>query len=114
MFGVFKTYRDIKKGIKDPGALGQELALDAIKAPVIISTIIAVLFFAGLFILSFTELLGGSFLFFKIVFWILLVPTLIIEFVIWTVIGNLRRVIEKTRMSMKKEGIMEAEVIDSK
>lgn len=111
MFGIFKTYRDIKKGINDPKALGQELALDAIKTPVIISTIIAVIFFAALFILAFTGTFGGPFLFFKILFWVLFLPTLFIEAVLWMFIASIKHMMENARKKLdEKENVIEAEV----
>lgn len=103
MFSIIKTYSDVKKGIKDPTALGQDLALDVIKAPLILFTIFAVLFFAALGVLAFSGVLGGPYLFFKVVFWLLLIPALIGEFIAWTLLSSVRRMIETARKNMKRE-----------
>ena len=44
MFGIFKTIMDVKKGVRDPGGLGKELALDIIKVPLLLFTILGGLF----------------------------------------------------------------------
>lgn len=112
MFGIFKTYRDVKKGIKDPMLLGQDLALDVVKDPLLVFTIIGVIFFAGLFILAFTGLLGGPFLFFKILFWVLFVPALLLTSIVWIVIGRVSKALDRARAKMKEKSIItEAEVV---
>ncbi len=111
MFGIFKTYSDVKKGIKDPTALGADLALDAIKGPMVIFTILAVLFFAALILVAYTGLLGGPYLFFKIVFWILFLPAFFISAVVWMFIGNVKKMMEKAREEMKKDSnVIDVEV----
>lgn len=111
MFGFFKTYKDIKKGINDPALLGQDLALDAIKAPIVLMTFFAVIFFGALFLLAFTHLLGGPFLFFKIVFWILIIPAIFVETVFWMFISRVKKMLDLARKNLKKkEGVIDAEV----
>ena len=53
MFGIFKTIMDVKKGVRDPGGLGKELALDIIKVPLLLFTILGGLFLVFMFILAF-------------------------------------------------------------
>lgn len=112
MFGIFKTYRDVKKGIHDPGALGQELALDVIKGPVVLITIIAVLFFIALGLLAFTGSLGGPYTFFKIVFFILLFPFIIFEIVVWAILGKIEKIVTRARQKIsEKAKVIDAEVL---
>lgn len=111
MFGIIKTYSDVKKGIKDPTALGQDLALDVIKAPLILFTVLSILFFAALFILAFTGVLSGPYFGFKIVFWILFLPTLFIGATLWMLLGKISRMMDAARKKMnQKEKIIDAEV----
>lgn len=112
MFGIFKTYRDVKKGIKDPMLLGQDLALDVVKDPLLVFTIIGIIFFAGLFILAFTGLLGGPFLLFKILFWVMFVPAFLLVSIAWMVIGRISKALDRARAKMKDGSpIMDAEVV---
>lgn len=111
MFGIYKTYRNVKKGIKDPALLGQDLALDIVKDPLLIFTIIGIIFFAGLFILAFTGLLGGPFLGFKILFWVLFLPALLAFSVAWMFLGKITKMLDKAREDLKKPNIMDAEII---
>ncbi len=112
MFGIFKTYSDVKKGIKNPAAFGQEMALDVLKGPLIIFTFLASVFFAAIFMVGFTGLLGGPYLFFKVVFWLLLIPAGIIGLAAWTMFGRIRRLFDSARKKMTQNGvIIPAEVV---
>ena len=111
MFGIFKTYRDVKKGVKDPGGLAQEMALDVVKGPLLVFTILASIFFIGLFIVSFTGLIGGP-LFLKIIFWILFLPTLLILSVAWMFLGKIKKTMDSARCKMgQNSDIITAEVV---
>ncbi len=111
MFGIYKTYRNVKKGIKDPALLGQDLALDIVKDPLLIFTIIGIVFFAGLFILAFTGLLGGPFLGFKILFWVMFIPAFIMVSIAWMILGRISKVVDRARAKMKEGGkVIDAEV----
>ncbi len=111
ILGIFKTYKDIKRGIKDPAALGQDMALDIIKGPLILFTIASVIFFAALFVLAYTGALGGPYLGFKIVFWLLFLPALFVEAIAWMLISNISKMMDRAREKMNKTDIMEAEVV---
>lgn len=112
MFGIWKTYRDVKKGVADPAMLGQELALDVIKGPLVLFTFLSGIFFAALFILAFTQLFGGPYVGFKIVFWLLFLPALFIGATIWMFFGKLRRMLDAAREKLKKDKtIIDAEVL---
>lgn len=98
--------------MRDPAQLGQDLALDLVKDPLMIFTILAAIFLAGLFILAFTGLLGGPFLVFKILFWVIFAPFLLIELIAWFIFGKLKKLTEIAKNRAKKEmNTIDAEVI---
>ena len=91
MFGIFKVYSDAKKGVRDPAGFGKELALDLIKAPLI------------------TALIGGPYLFFKIIFWLLLIPFGLFEIIGWSVYRKLEKLAERAKQKIN-EKIIDAEI----
>lgn len=112
MFGVFKTYSDVKKGIKNPTAFGQDMALDVLKGPLVVFTFLTGVFFAALFIVGFTGLLGGPYVFFKVVFWLFLIPAGIIGLIVWTLFGRIKRALDIAGRKMTQKGdIITAEVV---
>lgn len=111
MFGIFKAYRNVKKGVRDPGGLGQELALDVIRTPLVVLTVIGVLFFVALFILAFTGVLGGPFGFFKIVFWVLVVPFALFELIVWYIFGKIRKLTDMAKRKVNERmNIVDGEI----
>lgn len=107
MFGIFKTIRDVKKGVKDPTGLGEELALDVFRAPILVFTIIGILFLALMFLLGFTSLFGHPYGFFKIVFWILTIPFVIIDLTLWSIFRAYKNLVRSA-----KKKVDESKVID--
>lgn len=103
MFGIFKIYNDTKKGVKDPAGLGKDLALDLIKGPLILFTFLGAGFLAMMFTVGFTGLLGGPYLFFKVVFWLLLIPFTIFELIGWSVYIKLERLTEKVKQKVNQK-----------
>ena len=97
MFGIFKIYTDAKRGVKDPAGLGKDLALDLIKGPLILFTFLGAVFLAMMFTVGFTGLLGGPYLFFKVVFWLLLIPFTIFELIGWSVYRKIERIAERAK-----------------
>ncbi len=107
MFGIFKTILDVRKGVKDPTGLGQELALDVFRAPVLVFTIVGILFLALMFFLGYTEVFGHSYGFFKVVFWILTIPFVIIDLILWSVFRAY-----KSLLRSAKKKVDDSKVID--
>lgn len=109
MFGIFKVYSDAKKGVKDPAGLGKELALDLIKGPLVLFTFLGAVFLAIMFTVGFTGLLGGPYIFFKVVFILLLIPFTIFELIGWSVYRKLERLAERAKQKVN-EKIVEGEI----
>jgi len=112
MFGIWKTYKDAKKGVADPAALGQELAIDVIKAPLVLFSFIAAVFFGALGAAAWSGLVGGPYLGLKIIFWLMFVPTLSVGAMLWMLVGKLERMMDMARRKMvTKNKVVDAEVI---
>lgn len=109
MFGILKTYKDMKKGVRDPGGLGKELALDIIKVPLLLFTILGGMFLVFMFILAFTASLGGPYLFFKIVFILLTIPYALFQLIAWPIYRKLERLAEGAKNKIN-EKIVDGEV----
>jgi hypothetical protein len=107
MFGIFKTISDVRKGIHDPAGLGQELALDVVRAPIIIFTAIGILFLGLMFILGFTSVFNHPHVFFKVMFWILGIAFALIELVLWSLFGVFKRVVEAAKQKVKDSKIID-------
>lgn len=97
MFGIFKIYRDVKKGIASPTGFGKELALDVIKGPLVLVTFLGGLVLALVFIAGFTGLFGGPYLVGRIFFFVGLVPFFLFELIAWTVYRKIERLLESAR-----------------
>ncbi|MBP7846402.1 MAG: hypothetical protein KA007_03095 [Candidatus Pacebacteria bacterium] len=97
IFGIIKTYKDVRRGVNDPTGLGQDIALDVLKAPLILFTIAGIAGLVLFFILGWTELLSGPFGFFKFVFFLLLIPFTILEIVFWSLFNKLKKVIQNAK-----------------
>ncbi len=109
MFGILKTYKDMKKGVRDPGGLGKELALDIIKVPLLLFTILGGLFLVFMFILAFTSSLGGPYLFFKIVFILLTIPYILFQLIAWPIYRKLEGLAERAKSKINSK-IIDGEV----
>lgn len=107
MFGIFKTISDVKKGIHDPAGLGQEMALDVVRAPIIIFTIIGILFLGLMFVLGFTSVFGHPYGFFKAVFWVMGVGFVLIELMLWSLFGVFKRMVQAA-----KKRVDDSKIID--
>ncbi len=103
IFAAFKTYKDIKKGIASPTGFGQEALLDVIKVPLVIFTIGGIVALALFFILGWTELLSGPYLFFKFVFWFLLIPFSILQLVFWKLFSKAKTLVQKAKNRVDEE-----------
>lgn len=114
MFGIFKTISDVKKGIHDPAGLGQEMALDVIRAPIIIFTIIGILFLALMFILGFTNVFGHPYLFFKVIFWVMGIAFALIELALWSLFGVFKRMVQSAKKGISNKNVISAEFVDKK
>ncbi len=113
MFGIFKTISDVRKGIHDPAGLGQEMALDVIRAPLLVFTVIGILFLALMFILGLTSVFSHPHLFFRIIFWLGAVSFAIIELIMWSLFRAFKKMVHTIKKKVSENSI-NAEVIDSK
>lgn len=103
MFQILKLFSDAKKGIKDPGGLGKEVALDIIKIPLLVFTLGGGLFLALMAVLGFSTFIGGPYLFFKVVFILLLIPYVIFQLIGWTLYKKIESVVEKARQKVNEK-----------
>ena len=100
---------DVKKGVRDPGGLGKELALDIIKVPLLLFTILGGLFLVFMFILAFTVSLGGPYLFFKIVFILLTIPYVLFQLIAWPIYSKLEKLADRAKNKIN-EKIIDGEI----
>lgn len=107
MFGIFKTISDVKKGIHDPAGLGQEMALDVVRAPLIIFTIIGILFLALMFVLGFTSVFGHPYGFFKVIFWVMGIGFVLIELILWSLFGVFKRMVQAAKKKVDDSKIID-------
>lgn len=119
IFAAIKTYKDLRDGTKDPTGFGRDLALDVIKAPLVLFSIIGLVGVAFFFILGFTELILPSLGFFKFVFFISFFVFLIVEVVTWTMFLKIKKLLEKAKKSVdarvvKETKIEEVHIVDAK
>ena len=92
IFTIGKTIKELKS---NPGGFAGEQTRDVIIGVILLPLIIIVLGLAFLFILGFTKLLGGPYLFFKFVFFLGLIITLVSSFFIYKLTSFLRRTTKK-------------------
>ena len=97
IFSIFKTYKDIKKGIASPTGLGQEMLLDVIKVPIIFITISGIFGLAVFFAFGWTSFLGGPWGFFRFAFFFLLIPFTILEIVLWSLFNKAKQMVQKAK-----------------
>ena len=107
MFGIFKTILDVRKGVKDPTGLGEEMALDVFRAPRLIFTIIGILFLGLMFLLGFTGLFGHPYGFFKVVFWILTIPFVIIDLTLWSIFRAYKNLVSRAKKKVDDSKIID-------
>jgi len=111
IFAIIKTYRDARRGVKDPTGFGRDLALDAIKAPLMLFTIVSILGLILFFILGYTDLIINSVWFFRFLFVVGLLIFLPIFFISWTLFSKIKALTEKAKKKVD-ERVFEAEVVD--
>ncbi len=111
IFGVFKTYKDIKKGTADPTGFGRGMLLGVIKAPLILFTIIGLGALAVCFIFGWTSLLFGPSGFFRFLFFVLLIPFSIFSVIFWSIYSKLKKLTQRAKERADEEfGIIDADV----
>ncbi len=93
----------MKKGVKDPTGLGKEMALDVLKIPLVIFTIVGIGALALFYILGWTELLSGPYLFFKFVFWFSLIPFSILQIFFWKLFKSFKKLVQKAKNRIDEE-----------
>ncbi|MCC7469668.1 MAG: hypothetical protein IT284_00805 [Bacteroidetes bacterium] len=97
IFAIFKTYKDIKRGTADPAGFGQEMLLDVFKVPLILFTIIGSVVLILLFILGWTNILLNSLGIFKVLFFLIFIPFLILEIIFWSIFGRIKKLTGKAK-----------------
>ena len=113
IFAMIKTYRDAKKGIKDPGSFGEEMALDVIKIPLVIFTIVGILILALFFILGYTELLMNSIGIFKFLFFLTFIVFFSAEVLTWTLFLKIKKIVHMTRTKIEtRANVIEVDIED--
>jgi O-antigen/teichoic acid export membrane protein len=111
MFTILKTIRDVRKGIHDPAGLGQELAEDVVRAPLILFTIIGVAFLGIMFLLGFTSVFSHPHLFFRVIFWFGLIPFIVMELIVWSLFRVFKKMVNTAKQKVSGK-IINAEVVD--
>lgn len=91
IFQILNIRGMVKDAREDPGRFAGGQAQEAIVGILILPTIVVILGLAFLFALAFTHFLGGPYFFFKIVFFIGLIGSSVLGFVIYKLITTLRR-----------------------
>jgi hypothetical protein len=111
IFGIFKTYRDIKKGTADPTGFGRGMLLGVVKAPLMLFTLIGLGALAICFIFGWTGLLFGPFGFFRFLFFIILIPFSIFGVIFWSIYSKLKKLTQRAKERMDEEiNIISAEI----
>lgn len=103
MFGIIKTYNDAKRGMKDPAGFAKDLALDVIKAPLILFTFIGVLVLGFLFVFGWTNLIFSSLGIFKVLFFLIFIPFLILEIIFWAIFNKIKEITQKAKNRVDEE-----------
>ena len=103
IFAIFKTYRDVKKGVANPTGLGQEALLEVLSVPLFIFTIGGGLFIVFLGLLGWSELLGGPFGFFKFLCVFLGVPFLILTLIFWSLFSRVKKLVRRAKERVDEE-----------
>jgi len=97
---IFFIGKAIKEAKENPSGFASSQTKEAIWGIFILPIIILLLGLVFLFVLSFTNLLGGPYLFFKIIFFIGLFFSSIFFFIVYKLISkignNTKRVVSKT------------------
>lgn len=107
MFTIFKTIRDVRKGVKDPSGFGAEMAEDLVRGPILVFTIVGILFFVLVFLLGYTEVFGNDFGFFKVVFWILGIPFLLIDLTLWSVFRGYKALVQSAKKRVDDSNVID-------
>lgn len=101
IFQILHIRKTVKELRNNPGNFAGEQARDVIIGIIIIPAIIIILGLAFLFILAFTSLLGGPYLFFKIIFFLGLFVSAILGFITYKLASmlerNTKKIVNKTK-----------------
>lgn len=112
IFRVFKIYRGIQEGTKDPSGFARDEALGVLRGIIIPFTIVGILFLVGIFLLGFTEFWFGPSGFFKVVFFVFL-PVFLLWFLLSQIILSLaKRITHKAKKIVDQEFFTSKETID--
>ncbi|MFH1608870.1 MAG: hypothetical protein ABH951_02540 [Patescibacteria group bacterium] len=102
IFKVFKVnsiIRDVKEASNDPVKFGSKLMLKKTQLSLIISLLVFVFLLSFFYIFGYTNLVINSYGIFKFLFWLLLIPSLFIIPLLFTLI----KAVSNTMKSFPKE-----------
>src|SRR3989338_2333690 len=86
LFKIFFIGREIRKGINNPGEFLAEQSLDFLKGVFIL---------LGVGVFGFTSWLGGPYVFFKILFWILFIPFALCEIFLISIFRKIKKILKR-------------------
>lgn len=111
IFAIFKTYKDVKNGVKDPMGFGEGMLLESVRAPLILFTIVGGAILILFFLVGFTSVLIGPFGFFRFLLFFFLVPFVFAQFIFWKMYAGLKR-LTKTLRKTTQSSLDDPNVID--
>jgi hypothetical protein len=101
LFQILHIRSTVKELKEDPGKFAGGQASEVLMGILILPLIIVVLGLAFLFILAFTHVLGGPYLFFKIIFFLALFVSAILGIIVYKLTSlfrrNTKKVVNKTK-----------------
>ncbi len=95
IFKIFQIRNNIKEAKENPGGFAGSQLRDLVVGTIILPLIFIILGLAFLFMLAFTNFLGGPYLFFKIIFFVGLLGSYFIGLVIYKLTKALSRTTKK-------------------
>lgn len=120
LFRILQFRNMAKEGLNDPKGFAKGQAKEAIIGALMVPVIGLILFLALLFVLSYTQLLGGPYGVAKFFFWLLTIAYAIGGFVIYTIYSTIKKAVKNVKDEMKKNSrstnetsnIRDAEIIE--
>lgn len=103
IFSVFKTIRDVRKGVKDPTGFGQDALLEVLQVPLILFSVIGALGLGLFFILGYTDLIFSPLGFFRFLFWLGACMFFLFEIVAWSLYRKMKRVVGRVKRQIDEE-----------
>ena len=109
---IFFMGREIRKGINNPGEFLADQSLDFLKWFLIVGSLIGVFILLGVGVFGFTSWLGGPYVFFKVLFWVLFIPFALCEIFLISIFLKIKKVLKRNldratlrvKAEIKKQG----------